>query len=166
VRDALLASVTCTLPLVSFHTSHESTVPKASRPAFAIAFAPVTFWRIHVSLVAEKYASRTRPVLRRITRSSFRARRRSQSAAVRRSCQTIALQIGFPLSRSHTTVVSRWLVMPIAATSDAFAFAFVNASAATPACVDQMSPGSCSTQPGRGKICGNSFCATETMEPA
>ena len=31
----------------------------------------------------------------------------SQTSAVRRSCQTIALWIGSPLSRSHMTVVSR-----------------------------------------------------------
>ena len=32
VREALLASVTCTLPPVSFQSSQESTVPKASSP--------------------------------------------------------------------------------------------------------------------------------------
>ena len=31
---------------------------------------------------------------------------------VRESSQTIALQIGFPVFRLHTTVVSRWLVIP------------------------------------------------------
>ena len=41
------------------------------------------------------------------------------SASVRVSCQTIALWTGSPVARSHTTVVSRWLVMPIAATSPA-----------------------------------------------
>jgi hypothetical protein len=40
---------------------------------------------------------------------------------VRRSCHTIAGAIGFPLSRSHRIVVSRWFVMPIAATSAAVA---------------------------------------------
>ena len=34
---------------------------------------------------------------------------------MRRSCQTIALCTGRPVARSHSTVVSRWLVMPIAA---------------------------------------------------
>jgi hypothetical protein len=34
-----------------------------------------------------------------------------------RSCQTIALAIGRPVARSHTSVVSRWLVIPIAAIS-------------------------------------------------
>jgi hypothetical protein len=39
------------------------------------------------------------------------------ASAVRRSCHTIALWIGLPVARSHTTTVSRWLVMPIAAIS-------------------------------------------------
>ena len=43
VRDALLASVTWTLPPVRFQTSQESTVPNASAPAFALARAPFTF---------------------------------------------------------------------------------------------------------------------------
>ena len=47
-----------------------------------------------------------------------RGRRRAssaQSAAVRRSCQTMARPSGSPVARSQTSVVSRWLVMPIAA---------------------------------------------------
>ena len=40
----------------------------------------------------------------------------AQTSAVRRSCQTIALCSGLPVARSHTSVVSRWLVMPMAAT--------------------------------------------------
>src|SRR5213595_1992916 len=62
VRDALLGSVTCTRPPVRFHTSHESTVPNASLPAFALARAPGTLRSSHSSLVPEKYASTTRPV--------------------------------------------------------------------------------------------------------
>ncbi len=62
VRDALLTSVTCWLWLVSFQTSHVSTVPNASRPASARARAPGTLSRIHRILLAEKYASMSRPV--------------------------------------------------------------------------------------------------------
>ena len=40
----------------------------------------------------------------------------SQRAAVRRSCQTMARCRGRPVRRSQTTTVSRWLVMPRAAT--------------------------------------------------
>ena len=36
--------------------------------------------------------------------------------APRRSCQTMARCRGSPVRRSHSTTVSRWLVMPIAAT--------------------------------------------------
>jgi hypothetical protein len=43
--------------------------------------------------------------------------------------------------------------------------AFVRTSAATPNCVAQIVEASCSTQPGCGKICGNSFCATATGVP-
>ena len=41
----------------------------------------------------------------------------AQASAVRRSCQTMALWIGLPVARSQTTVVSRWLVMPMPAMS-------------------------------------------------
>src|SRR5207302_1890214 len=51
VREALLTSVTCTVPPVRFQMSHESTVPNANSPAFALALAPFTFSRIHCTLV-------------------------------------------------------------------------------------------------------------------
>ena len=38
-------------------------------------------------------------------------------SAVRRSCQTMARCTALPVARSQTTVVSRWLVMPMAAMS-------------------------------------------------
>jgi hypothetical protein len=41
----------------------------------------------------------------------------AQVSAVRRSCQTMALWIGSPVLRSQISVVSRWLVMPMAAMS-------------------------------------------------
>ena len=63
--------------------------------------------KIRRRFVAEKYASRMRPVLRRIIDARPRARRRSHAGAVRRSCQTIAWPSGLPVRRSQTTVVSR-----------------------------------------------------------
>ena len=71
--------------------------------------------------------------------------------SVRVSCQTIALCTASPVVRSHTTVVSRWLVMPMPARS----------SLAMPGggdglgdhllrCAAQTSAGSCSTHPGLG----------------
>ena len=56
--------------------------------------------------------------MRAVTSGSCPASRSSaQSAAVRRSCQTMARPSGRPVARSQTSVVSRWLVMPIAARS-------------------------------------------------
>ena len=51
--------------------------------------------------------------------------------SVRVSCQTIALYQGRPVFGFHTTVVSRWLVTPIAARSAAERFACRNAPAMT-----------------------------------
>ena len=52
----------------------------------------------------------------------------------------MALQIGLPVSRSQTTVVSRWLVMPMAAMSRGRSCARPSASVATAICVAQISP--------------------------
>ncbi|CFT97413.1 Uncharacterised protein [Bordetella pertussis] len=98
----------------------------------------------------EKYASTTRPVRSCSIRpwpscSSF-----SHIAAVRRSCQTMARASGRPVARSQIRVVSRWLVMPSAARSAALAPALRSASRATSSWLCQISPASCSTQPGRG----------------
>ena len=54
VREALLASVTCTVPPVSFQMSQVSMVPNASRPCRAKARAPFTCLSSHAILVAEK----------------------------------------------------------------------------------------------------------------
>ena len=62
-------------------------------------------------------------------------------------------------------VVSRWFVIPIAAISSADTPILFIASRATCSCVDQISPASCSTHPGFGKYCVNSFCATLHISP-
>ena len=80
-------------------------------------------------------------------------------------CHTIALYTGSPECLSHTTVVSRWLVIPIEAISDALAPTFARACLATSRIVDQISSASCSTQPGFGKYCVNSFCAILHISP-
>ena len=54
VREALLTSVTCTLPPVSCQISQLSTVPKASSPRSAAARAPGTLSSSQRSLVPEK----------------------------------------------------------------------------------------------------------------
>ena len=53
-----------------------------------------------------------------------------QRSAVRRSCQTIARATARPLARSQSSVVSRWLVIPIASRSAAPAPASSRAAAA------------------------------------
>jgi hypothetical protein len=54
VRDALLTSVACTRPCVSFHSSQVSMVPKASSPRAAASRAAGTVSSNQRSLVAEK----------------------------------------------------------------------------------------------------------------
>ena len=53
------------------------------------------------------------------------------SSATRVSCHTIALCSGLPVFLFHSTVVSRWFVIPIAARSPAFSRASAIASAIT-----------------------------------
>src|SRR6187401_3057542 len=69
-----------------------------------------------------------RPVLAEILGSWPSLLSLAQMSAVRRSCQTMARCTACPVARSHTTVVSRWLVMPIAAMSFDFSPAFSSAS--------------------------------------
>src|SRR5258708_25181149 len=119
VRDALLVSVTCRAPPVSFPTSHESTVPKASVPASPRARAPGTLSSSQRILLAEKYASISSPVFAWTMSAAPSFLRRSQKSAVRRSCQTIALWIGSPLLRAPTIRLSPLFVVPHPATPGA-----------------------------------------------
>ena len=77
----------------------------------------------------------------------------------------MARHTGSPVFLSQTMVVSRWLVMPMAAMSAAVAPMFAIARWATSIWVDQISLASCSTQPGWGKYWVNSFWATEHISP-
>ena len=54
VREALLTSVACTAPPVSFHSSQLSTVPKANSPRSAASRAPSTWSSNQRSLVPLK----------------------------------------------------------------------------------------------------------------
>ena len=76
----------------------------------------------------------------------------AQRAAVRRSCQTIARPIGAPLRLSQTSVVSRWFVIPIAASSPAPTPASARAAAAASTTVCQISSGVVLHQPGRREV--------------
>ena len=93
---------------------------------------------------------------------------RSSAAAIRSvrvSCQTIALPYGRPVLRFHTTVVSRWLVMPSAARSDGPRLAWFSAVEMTDWQRSQISTGLCSTQPARGRICSCSSWCLATSFP-
>src|SRR3954471_12353050 len=105
-----------------------------------------------------------RPVFCEMTGSRPSAFSFAQMSAVRRSCQTMARCTACPVARSHTTVVSRWLVIPIAAMSFALIPDCAIASRQTVTVEVQMFSGSCSTQPEAGKCCGNSACAFAAME--
>jgi hypothetical protein len=82
------------------------------------------------------------------------------------SCQTIALWIGSPVSRSHTTVLSRWLVMPIASMSPASASELDIAPPMTSRVRRQISLASCSTHPAFGLICSCSRWLTAAIWPS
>ena len=110
VRDAFVRSVACTRPPVSFQTSHESTVPKASSPRGSVCAReqPLELRGGEVGIGDEACSG---------PHAARRAASRQRSA-VRRSCQTIAGATGVPVARSQRIVVSRWFVIPIAASSD------------------------------------------------
>ena len=84
---------------------------------------------------------------------------------VRRHCQTMAFAMGSPVVLSQITVVSRWFVMPIAAMSPASTPSFAIAARDTSSVVSHISSASCSTQPGCGYICRNSFCTDAQILP-
>ena len=77
----------------------------------------------------------------------------------------MALYTGWPVRRSHRIVVSRWLVMPMPAMALGSMWAASTASDSARDVVAQISMGSCSTQPGWGKICRKGYCALATISP-
>ena len=110
-----------------------------------------------------------RPVFRAGTwcprgRRAFNCSRRSAGGAAVLPDDGVA-RWARPSRDSRPRSVSRWLVMPMAAIWPACRPAFASASRAVASCVLQISRGSCSTQPGCGKICRNSRCAMATMAP-
>ena len=151
MRPALVTSVTWRP--VSFQISHESIVPKSTSPASARARSP--------SIVVEQPADLRPGEVRRERQPAALAEavavpRRPPSSrtrwSVRMSCQLIALWTGTPVSRSHSTVVSRWFVIPSPTRSAASSWAVASASPTTYWTLRQISAGSCSTSPGPGKI--------------
>ena len=117
--------------------------PPRARPRRGRA-ARRSWWRRNTDRAAARCAPRS-------SGSCPAAAARRSASAVRRSCQTMALWIGWPVARSQTIVVSRWLVMPSAAMSLALSAGLAPCAARTVATsLDQISSGSCSTRPGAG----------------
>ena len=104
------------------------------------------------------------PVFSRIFSSRPRSLRLLQYPEVRRSCHTMALQMGRPVAASHTMVVSRWLAMPSATMGPSFTSA--TAFSITWRIEDQISMGFCSTHPCRGKSWVNSCWCMTTCFPS
>ena len=150
VRDALVTSVACTL--AAGQAPQQEAVDRAERQLALLGA------RARAGDVIEQPGDLRRGEIRIEHQAGARwisaargpaVAASAQTSAVRRSCQTMALWIGRPVARSHTTVVSRWLVMPIAATLRASTPACAMASRQTVATVVvQISSGSCSTCPG------------------
>ena len=88
------------------------------------------------------------------------------SVAVRVSCQTIALWTGSPVRRSHTTVVSRWLVMPDGRDRPRRSRTRASAPSITSRVRCHTSRASCSTQPACGWICSCSRCSSAAIRPS
>mmetsp|Transcript_118408 Transcript_118408/g.334695 ORF Transcript_118408/g.334695 Transcript_118408/m.334695 type:complete len:253 (+) Transcript_118408:751-1509(+) len=152
-RDAFVTSVTWippSTPPVRLYVIHASTVPNMQRPSATAALTAGTFSISHFIFTAEKYVETGKPVVWRNRSGPPTAFNCSATSAVRTSSQTIALVKGLPVFRSHATVVSRWFVMPTAATSRGVA----PASFITPPTVSttdaRISIGSWSAQPGCG----------------
>ena len=80
---------------------------------------------------------------------------------VRASCHSTQSYSGSPVRLSHTTVDSRWLVMPTPTTSFAVAPAFCSAPAALSSVVATIRIGSICDQPGFGVVvadCSSHWC--------
>ncbi len=82
-------------------------MPAASAPSAIPAQVTGSFSASQVSFVAVKYGSMRSPVSSATRSSRPAARSRSQIAAVRRSCQTMARLGAARVALSQTTAVSR-----------------------------------------------------------
>ena len=133
VRDAFVTSVACSVPPVSRHSRKLSIVPKAISPASARSRRPGD--------VVEQPADLRRREIRvdrpaRCGCATVSAEpRRAPALAQRRRCAGPARRSRCApagrCARSHSTVVSRWLVMPIAAIGRPRAAAIASRQVAT-----------------------------------
>ncbi len=160
VLEALEASVTWRLPAVKRATRYESTVPNRTCPEVTPDQISGSFFAIQRSFDDEKYGSRPRPVFLRTSSSTPELRMSRTRFDDRRSCQTIAFLGERRVSLSQRTIVSRWFVMPraVGVVPAASTACFADFRVAC-----QISSGSCSTQPERGKCWGNSVWLLEMI---
>ena len=112
---------TCTRPPVSCHTSQLSIVPNASSPRARAR--PRARRRGRAASAPWCRRSRRRARGRSARRTSAPCPAARSSSQHRRGAAVLpddrVVRSGWPVARSHSTVVSRWFVMPIAATSRA-----------------------------------------------
>ena len=87
-------------------------------------------------------------------------------AVPRRSLQTIIGASGRPVLRSQATRLVRWVVIPIAATSDGAAPAALSAVRISRRTVRQIASASCSTRPGSGVVEATGAAVRATSSPA
>ena len=106
-----------------------------------------------------------RPVFSVTSSSRPRALSASQRGAVLRHCHTMAFATGRPVLRSHTIVVSRWFVMPIAMSWRGLISVDSSKSSTVSITESKISLGLCSTQPGWGYIWVISWYACQTTRP-
>ena len=112
-----MGSVAWTRPPVSRCMSQVSMVPNAISPASARARSAGSLLEQPGDLAAGEVRVEDEARSRSWKSGSWPAAlSRAQISAVCRLCQTIARWTGWPVRRSHRTVVSRWFVMPIART--------------------------------------------------
>ena len=115
VRDALVTSVACGAARSAARSGSCRRSRTRSRPPRRARAA-----RSRCRAASESWSPRSTdrapgPVCSRSAGSCPAAFSWAHSGAVRRSCQTMALATGRPSARSQSSVVSRWLVMPMAA---------------------------------------------------
>ena len=113
VREALVTSVTCSLPPVSFQISQRVDGAEGQLAILRELARAGHVVEDPLDLGAGEVGVDDQPGLCRTSRLGALFAQRRADARERRSCQTIALWIGRPVLRSQTSVVSRWLVMPM-----------------------------------------------------
>lgn len=144
--------------------SQLSMVPSASSPAGGSDTLSIS-QRIFVAL---KYGSITNPVRARTNGECPASMSSAQMCAVRVSCHTIARCATSPVRKFHASVVSRWFVMPTAATGRPPVDPSPSnstSSASVSHVASQISFASCSTHPGSPRCCANRRYENATSLP-